>query len=367
MKRVNTSMESDEKRQAQEQRREDSISKTCTIYVLDASRSMGDRLGQTKTAKLEMSKASLVSALSSAKEYNQNDKVGVLSVNTSILGKGIINEVLPFVEILPLLKSKSVPFERIMLVRNEGGTSVYSGIDRALEILSDDNDECIRNVVVITDSRSNNTAQNSAILTKATRSRTRINFIVLGEAKGKSFETFRSMTELTGGQFSMANSSSEIESAISSFRQQKSTPTLESNTNSENELNKGLQERVVFELPPEIVPVLTKRKKAESYDEIVSATEQITREYSDLESSLRNGNITQLQFTEKYSIIQYELGDLRESIRELRSKTSKEITELALVGGKKQGRFQELEQTNKNLLELDRRITNAESMSNLRK
>jgi len=346
-----------------------------TIFVLDCSKSMGDKLGSTRNSKIELSKASLVAALSKGKTFD-GDKVGILSVNTNILGKAIINEVVPLTEIGR--RRPSIPMEKIMGLRNEGGTALISGIELALEILSSGPSNTFRSISVITDSRSGISTQNGAILTRATKSRTRINFVILGEDKGKKFDSFRTITELTGGKFVIANTSQDLEDAVALPHLERSLENIEQETDQSPEVltpetgkgrseprpvegRKGIelsepQERELL-LGTHLLPVVPKRKKAETLDDIERSVNQLTGEYASLEAGLRDGSVTHMQFTEKYSIIQYELAELKQTIRELRSKNSREMTELALVKGRAPKPSSILTETSARLLQLDRRIS----------
>ncbi|MGH2640026.1 MAG: hypothetical protein ACRDF4_12220, partial [Rhabdochlamydiaceae bacterium] len=121
---------------------------TDTIYLLDCSRSMGDKLGETRVSKLEIAKAVMVSTLSAA-SYGPSDRVGMLAVSTNLFSKPIIREVIPLAEVLPLLQSNALPFDRIMYLKHDGGTALTAGIFESLRAYSSKSSSKDLNVVVI--------------------------------------------------------------------------------------------------------------------------------------------------------------------------------------------------------------------------
>ena len=334
---------------------------------------MGDRLGKTKTSKLELAKASLVALLSRADHEKTRDNIAVISVNSSLLGKSIVNEV------VPLRPAGEEPFlvERILHLRNEGGTALYPGIEYGLELLSKQGHGASRRIIVVTDSRSDSAGQNdSVILTSATKSRTKIHFIVLGDDKNKKgIEPFRTISELTGGQVVIIDTPADLEKSLSPL-EVISPQIAEKSTGSAQVPNAGgTFEKLENAIQPEMVkskdgsiyliPVAPKRKKSETFEEISNSITQLTNEYSDMERSLKEQKITNSEFTEKYSIIQYELMELRQSIRELRSSISREMTELALARGESSQPNSSLKESSDRLVELGKKISQLQKTAEL--
>ena len=106
---------------------------------------------------------------------------------------------------------------------------------------------------------------------------------------------------------------------------------------------------------PAVTPL--RRRKTETPEEIQAAASELITEYSGLEKKLRADEISQSYFTEKYSIIQYELNLLRQAIREQRSKLSKEMTEVALLRTSMPNNSDLLKEIDGRLTELDKQIS----------
>jgi von Willebrand factor type A domain len=323
------------------------------VYLLDCSRSMGDKLGDTKVSKLDLAKAALVSVLSSPNHLPQ-DRIGVIAVNTNIFGKALIRHVIDFDEIKPLADSKTIPMDRIMVLKNDGGTALLAGALEGLKLLTTRSSRNDLNLFVITDSRSNADVQPGKISNEATAFHVKVHFIVLGE--GKTKEKLKLVSDATGGRVHYARNQYELERSMFPVRSiaDSEVPTLLSEP-------KSPPAEALREARPELVklpPVTPKRARADSLEEIQAAVHELTQEYAGLEKDLRDGKISQVQFTESYSVIQYELQELRQSIREIRSKLSKEMIEFALVRGQSsEGSADLLQETSRHLTELDREIT----------
>ena len=332
-----------------------------TLYVIDCSRSMGDRLGDTKVPKIELAKAALISVLSYV-NYSPKDRVGITGVNTNIFGKPVIREILAPTEILPLIESKTVPIDKVMLLKNDGGTAIAAGIIHALDLLTKTGTLNSLNLVVITDSQSNPDVQPGRIVTAAGNFHVKVHFVVLGN--GKTKEKFRLVSDLTGGEVSYVKDQYELERSLLPVR-----VALQKAAEAETEQSKDNAEQIKEIMPeaestalvdlraPKPNKVTPKRKRPETVEDIQSSVRELLSEYSSLEKELRDGKISQSQFAEGYSVIHYELFELRNSIRDVRSKLSREMMEYALIS-KTSGSNNSavLREANEHLTQLDKQI-----------
>ena len=330
-----------------------------TIYLVDCSRSMGDKLGDSKVSKLELTKAALVSVLSNS-NFDSRDRVGVIGVNTNIFGKPMIRHVFAFAEIRPLVDGKKLPIDKIMLLKNDGGTALIAGMQESIKLLTNKNTRNDLHIFVITDFHGNDSMQQpEKLLAVAKKTPAHVHFLVLGE--GKSNEKFKLVSETTGGRVQFARNQFDLEQLMFGNKS-----PLEHSSHTKNVLVPPVPERphqseTTREMPAGLPRVTPKRHKPETLEEIQRSANELTAEYVELEKGLREGKMSQIEFTEKYSILQYELHELRQCIREERSKLSREITEIALVRNSSQvssaGTDEALRTTSRNLTELDKRIS----------
>jgi Mg-chelatase subunit ChlD len=326
-----------------------------TIFVLDCSRSMGDALDDSsKTSKLEISKSALISALSRAAENNCPDRVGLISISTNILAKPIVKEHMKLEEISSGKEGtpKNIPIENIAGIKCQGGTALYSGISYATKLLVTNKNFKHRNqqIVIITDSKNNTAEQPMKVLAEAARNQIRIHVIDLGNKKVQS--SLKMISDTTGGQFAFVTKAADLQSNL----QTSFTIPAPEDADAKARLNSSrtLIPAIFGEhVNPKITP---KRKRAESVEEIRLNIDQIRKELENLSYSLKNGKINQMQFTEKYCIFQFDLQELRQSIREQRSKLNKEMSEYALAQDRFAPDSSLNKEANERLLELDKQI-----------
>ncbi|MHB1908049.1 MAG: vWA domain-containing protein [Nitrososphaerales archaeon] len=321
-----------------------------SVFVLDCSRSMGDPLeSNSKSAKIDLAKTAIVSAFSRAAENACPDRIGLLTVSTNIFAKPIIKEVVTFGEISSQDASgKGLPIEDIVSIKCQGGTALYAAISYATKILvtkkgSRTNDQ---QIVILTDSKNNTAEQPMKVLSEAAKNRIKIHVIDLGNLKVK--DSLKMISDATGGQFALATNAKEIHSNLfAAF-----TPPQVESAKPESRGTILLPDMFADQVKP---PVTPKRRKPETVEEISSSIDQIKGELISLTDSLKSGKKTQMQFTERYSILQFELQDLRQAIREQRSKLNREMSEYALVQDKI-SKDSLNEEANNRLMELDRQI-----------
>jgi Mg-chelatase subunit ChlD len=325
-----------------------------SIFALDCSRSMGEKIdSNSKSSKLDLCKTALVSAFSRALENNSPDRVGLLAFSTNILAKPVISEVMKFGDISRKESgAKTVPIEDIVAIKCQGGTALYAAISRATKILVSNKSSrsSCQQIVLITDSKNNTAEQPMKVLAEAAKNHIKVHVIDLGNKKVQ--ESLKLICDATGGQFAFVNNANDLQSnLIASF----SAPIQSQN----QEKDGAAPTRILF---PAIFgeqarpPVTPKRRKAETVGEIQSSIEQIKDELEKMTESLKSGRMNQMQFTEKYSILQFDLQELRESIREQRSKLNREMSEYALAQDRMPGDNSINRETNERLLELDRQI-----------
>lgn len=94
----------------------------------------------------------------------------------------------------------------------------------------------------------------------------------------------------------------------------------------------------------------------ESVEEFHLSIDQIRKELESLSNSLKNEKIIQMQFTEKYCVLRFDLQESRQSIREQRSKLNREMSEYALAQDRIPPDSSVNKETNERLLELDKQI-----------
>jgi von Willebrand factor type A domain len=323
------------------------------IFALDCSRSMGDKLdSSSKSSKLDLCKTAFVSAFSRAAEKNSPDRVGLIAVSTNIMAKPVITEVMEFQEISKADGTrKPIPIEDIVAIKCQGGTALYAGIAYATRILTKNRGlhSSSQQIVLVTDSKNNTAEQPMKVLAEAAKHRIKIHVIDLGNKK--VLDGLRMISDATDGQFAFVSNGSELQASLfAAF-------TLPAEDESKEAATAG-SARVL--LPSAFrdrrPPVLSKRKKAESVDEIQLSIEQIKKELETITQGLNSGALNQMQFTEKYSILQFDLQELRQAIREQRSKLNREMSEYALVRDKIPEDSSLNRKTNEQLLELDRQI-----------
>jgi Mg-chelatase subunit ChlD len=322
-----------------------------SIFVLDCSRSMGDKLdSSSKSSKLDLCKTAFVSAFSRAFENNCPDRVGLLAVSTNILAKPVISEVMPFWEISGKDgQAKTVPIEDIVAIKCQGGTALYSAISYATRILVSKKKSkmAVQQIVLVTDSKNNTAEQPMKVLAEAAKHQIKIHVIDLGNKKVQ--DSLRMISDATGGQFAFVSNASELQNSLfAAF----TLPV-------EEEKEPTSSARVLFPGAygdPSRPPVVPKRKRAETVEEIRASIEQIKKELENITQSLKSGGTNQMQFTEKYSILQFDLQELRQSIREQRSKLNREMSEYALAKDRVPDNNSLNRETNERLLELDKQI-----------
>jgi Mg-chelatase subunit ChlD len=326
-----------------------------TIFVLDCSRSMGDTLdSSSKTSKLEISKSALISALSRAAENNCPDRVGLISVSTNIMAKPIVKEHIKLEEIRSEKEGtqKNIPIENIAGIKPQGGTALYSGISYATAILVKNKGFKNRNqqMVIITDSKNNTAEQPMKVLAESARNQIKIHVIDLGNKKVQS--SLKMISDATGGQFAFVVKAADLQSNLQAAF---TVPIPEDPDGKARLISSRTLIPAIFgdHTNPKITP---KRKRAESVDEIRLSIDQIRKELESFSNSLKNGKISQLQFTEKYCVLQFDLQELRQSIREQRSKLNREMSEYALAQDRIPPDSSLNKETNERLLELDRQI-----------
>lgn len=322
-----------------------------SIFVLDCSRSMGDPLeSNSKSAKIDLAKTAIVSAFSRAAENACPDRVGLLAVSTNIFAKPIIKEVVTFGEISNQnAPGKGLPIEDIVSLKCQGGTALYSAISHATKILVTKKGSRTngQQIVILTDSKNNTAEQPMRVLSEAARNRIKIHVIDLGNSKVK--DSLKMISDATGGQFALATNAKEIHSNLfAAF----TPPQQVESAKPDSRGTILLPDMFTDHVKP---PVTPKRRKPESVEEISSSIDQIKSELISLTDSLKSGKKTQMEFTERYSILQFELQDLRQAIREQRSKLNREMSEYALVQDKISSDTLN-EETNSRLMELDRQI-----------
>jgi hypothetical protein len=323
-----------------------------SIFVLDCSRSMGEKMdSSSKSTKLDLCKTALVSAFSRAAENSTPDRVGLLAVYTNILAKPVISEAMKFGEISRKVGgSRSIPIEEIVAIKCQGGTALYAAISKATKILvvNKSTRSTSQQIVMITDSKNNTAEQPMKVLAEAAKNRVKIHVIDLGNKKVQ--ENLKMICDATGGQFALVTNGNDLQSNLyAAF----SAPI-------ENQGKEGGGPARV--LIPAIFgeqarpPVTPKRRRAETVEEIRSSIDQIKNELESMSELLKSGSMSQMQYTEKYSILQFDLQELRQSIREQRSKLNREISEYALTQDKISDDSSLKRETNERLLELDRQI-----------
>jgi Mg-chelatase subunit ChlD len=323
-----------------------------SIFVLDCSRSMGEKLdANSKSTKLDICKTALVSALSRASESNCPDRVGLLAVYTNVLAKPIVNEVMKFGEISKKeLGSRSIPIEEIVALKCQGGTALYAAISNATKILVANKSakSASQQIIMITDSKNNTGEEPMKVLSESAKNRIKIHVVDLGNKK--VVDSLKMICDATGGQFAFVTNAGDLHSNLyAAF----SAPV----ENRERE-DSG-RARVFF---PNFLgeqarpPVTPKRRKAETVEEIRSSIDQIKGELESMAQLLRSGQMNQMQYTEKYSILQFDLQELRQSIREQRSRLNRELSEYALAQDKVPDDSLLNREMNERLLELDRQI-----------
>jgi len=319
------------------------------VFVLDCSRSMGDKLGDARISKLELAKASLVSIFTNS-GFRTQDRIGVVAVNTNFLGKPMVRHVVQLGELRSSADGIGVMIERVMLLKNDGGTALYAGLVEGLRQFSS-RTGLDSNLLVMTDQGSGNNISPGKIIAEAKKFGVKIHFVVLGDGKVK--EKFSAITESTGGKAFYVQNQFELERSMFQSQhflrsEQPSAILLPSAKAGQKSQELGVALRVTPKLP-----------KATSIEQIQKWVNDLTQQYQSIESDLKAGKISQAAFAEKYSIIQYELNDLRESVREARSKVSKEMMEVGLATDRPASadRYNSLKDTNKRLTELDRQIS----------
>ncbi len=323
-----------------------------SIFALDCSRSMGDKMDSTsKSTKLDLCKTALVSAFSRATENNSPDRVGLLAVNTNILAKPLISEIMKFGEISRRDSgSKSIPIEEILAIKCQGGTALYAAISKAEKILVSNKSSrsSFQQIIIITDSKNNTAEQPMKVLAEAAKNRIKIHVIDLGNKKVQ--DSLKMICDATGGQFAFVTNANDLQSNLfAAF----SVP-VENQGKDGASLTKVLFPAIFGEQARS--PVTPKRRRAENVDEIRLSVDQIKTELETMTESLRAGRMNQMQFTEKYSVLQFDLQELRQSIREHRSKLNREMSEYALAQDKIPGDASLNRETNERLLELDKQI-----------
>lgn len=322
-----------------------------SIFVLDCSRSMGDKMDSaSKNTKLDLSKTALVSAFSRASENNSPDRVGLLAVNTNILAKPVISEIMQFGEISRRASAKSIPIEEIVAIKCQGGTALYAAISKATKILVSHKSSrsSSQQIIIITDSKNNTAEQPMKVLAEAAKNRIKIHVIDLGNKKVQ--DSLKMICDATGGQFAFVTNANDLQSNLfTAF----SVP-VENQGKDGASLTKVLFPAIFGEQARP--PVTPKRRRAESVDEIRLSVDQIKTELETMTESLRAGRMNQMQFTEKYSVLQFDLQELRQSIREHRSKLNREMSEYALAQDKMPDDASLNRETNERLLELDKQI-----------
>lgn len=334
-----------------------------SILVLDSSRSMGDILDpKARTSKLDLAKSALISALSRAVEGECPDRVGIITVSTNVFAKPIIKEVMPMGELTTKSGSaapvkKNVPIETIAGIKCQGGTALYSAISHCVKNLVANRISATRpqQIVILTDSKNNTSEQPMRVLAEAARNHIRISVIDLGNEKVK--ESLKMISDATGGDFSFVSNAFELQQSLfSKF----TTDTLKDGAASEDRVYRSriLLPAILNSGSAKPVPIAPKRTRAETVEEINYSVEEIRKELETLNVSLRAGRMTQVQFTEKYCVLQFELQELRQSIREQRSKLNKEMSEYALAKENMPRESELNKETNERLVELDRQIQN---------
>jgi Mg-chelatase subunit ChlD len=318
-----------------------------TIFVLDCSRSMGEKLdSNSKSTKLDICKTALVSALSRASENNCPDRIGLLAVYTNILAKPIISVVMKFHEISKA-RSGSIPIEDIISLRAQGSTALYAAISEATKILAINRtmQSVSQQIILITDSKNNTGEQPMKILAESIKNRTKIHVIDLGNRKVA--ESLKMICDATGGQFFFVTNATDLQSNLySTF----SNPP-ESQKREDVDPRRSYFSAIYADRARP--PVIPKRRKAETVEEIRLNLDQIKNELRNMGEMLKSGQINQMQYTERYSILQFDLQELRQSIRELRSKLSRELAEYTLSQENVPGDSLSNSNINEHLLELD--------------
>ncbi len=324
-----------------------------SVFILDCSRSMGEKLEpSSKTSKLDLCKTAFVSAFSRANEVSSPDRVALLTVSTNILAKPIISEVMSFQEISSPSDgglSKPIPIEEIGAIKCQGGTALYAGIAQAIRILVPNKNARSRTqqIVLVTDSKNNTAEQPMKVLAEAAKHQIKIHVIDVGNKKVQ--DSLKLISDATGGQFAFVSGASELQSQLfAAF-----TAPQEESKESANPARVLFPGAYSDQHRPPVVP---KRRRAETVDEIRLSIEQIKKELEMITGALKSGKSTQMQFTEKYSILQFDLQELRQAIREQRSKLNREMSEFALARDSIPDNTSLNRETNERLLELDRQI-----------
>jgi hypothetical protein len=321
------------------------------IYVLDCSRSMGDRLSpEVKSSKLELSKTALVSTISDSMGFAEGDRIGVISANTNIFAKPIIAVIMPLQDAGPSHSGGGIPIEKIASLKTEGGTAWAPAIRQAVKMLVEaEKRGNSQQIIILTDSKNNTSDQPIRIIPEAVKRRIKIHMVSLGNKKDREY--LKLPSDLSGGEFRLVSSPSELgaHSLSPVFPPRKSEqsqkvpndPSLEGSrvrrvdtfmTARQQSMATPPERSVTKEIElPKTFLITPKRKRAKTAEEINTAVEEIAREYAKLTADLKQGQITQAEFSEKYSICQFELQELKQSISELRAKLSREVAEYALA------------------------------------
>ncbi len=359
------------------------------LYILDCSRSMGDKLSpDVKSSKFELAATALMSAISETSRYTDQDRVGIIAANTNIFAKPIVTVIAHLQPLIPLVSGGKIPIGKIMSIRTEGGTAWAPAIRYAVKMLVEaekrPNNE--QQIMIITDSRNNTSDQPVKIIPEAIKHRIKIHVVDLGNRKDK--ELLKLPSDLTGGQFRMIQTAQELTSRLLSpvlperrtdelrfvvgqfssspllvpESQTPSTPamtvqipplrkasTSESTEIRDNQLEKrGVSDKTILITP--------KKKKPKTLEEVEFGLNEVSEEYRAIVSDLKQGKITQAEFSERYSILQFELQELKQSVSELRAKLSREMSEYAFARERDPSEDAYRRESNSHLLELDRQI-----------
>lgn len=331
------------------------------VLVLDCSRSMADPLDRkTRIAKLELSKSALVSSLSRAVECRCHDRVGIVSVSTNIFAKPIIKEILQLSELTGEKNGKetgkNIPIESIAAIKCQGGTALYAAISYSTKMLTAAKTIKRRpqKIVIITDSKNNTSEQPMKVLAEAARNHVKISVIDLGNDRVK--DSLKLISDTTGGDFTLVSNADELQQSLFSSFTSPVPSTNEDGMKSEQIVHARILLPGIFNSSGKTNPLTPKRTKAETIEEINLNIDQIRTELEGLTSSLKSGKISQMQFTEKYCVLQFDLQELRQSIREQRSKLSKQMSEFALAKDNMPKESSLNRESNARLLELDKQI-----------